>query len=59
MQVTQPGGQPSNFGSDVTWWPNFNPICNKSENAYLNEVKLDYKKYRKSDVEKYQLNTNW
>ncbi len=42
MQVTQPGGQPSNFGSDVTWWPNFDPICNKSEDAYLNEIQIRF-----------------
>ena len=42
MQVTQPGGQPSNFGSDVTWWPNFDPICNKSEDAYLNEMQIRF-----------------
>ena len=40
MQVTQPGGQPSNFESDVTWWPNFDPIYNKSKNAYLNEIQI-------------------
>ena len=31
----------ANFGTntrDVTWWPNFEPICKKSENAYLKEI---------------------
>ena len=31
----------ANFGTnarDVTWWPNFEPICKKSENAYLEEI---------------------
>ena len=38
IQVTQPGGYLWNFGSDVTWWPNFDPICNKSENAYWHQL---------------------
>ena len=31
----------ANFGTnarDITWWPNFEPICKKSENAYLEEI---------------------
>ena len=31
----------ANFGTnakDVTRWPNFKPICKKSENAYLGEI---------------------
>jgi hypothetical protein len=38
---------------DSTWWPtlevmscikrpNFEPICNKSENAYLNEIQITF-----------------
>ena len=52
MQVTQPGGQPSNFESDVTWWPNFDPICNKSEDAYLNEIQIRFSFFAENFVRK-------
>ena len=35
----------ANFGSnasDATWWLNFEPICNKSKNKYLNEIQTSF-----------------
>ena len=36
----------ANFGTlevmSCTKWPNLEPICNKSENAYLNEIQIRF-----------------
>ena len=40
MQLTQPGGQLLNFGSDDEQI--FDPICNKSNDAYLNEIQIRF-----------------
>ena len=51
MQVTQPGGQPWNFGSDDQILIRF--ATNQKMHIWM-KYKLDSKKYRKFDFEKYK-----
>ena len=54
MKVTLPGGQLWNQCKRRHQWPNFKTISIKSENAYLNEIQIRFKKYFKYEDEIYK-----